>query len=157
MARVSTTPQEVLDLLRQMTGQSVLLSEAIARHVGLSPSDLEVLGAIEQHGPLTAGQLGKLTGLSPAAVTGLIDRLERAGVAARRSDTTDRRRVLVEVSAGAREVADLYVSLEQDVRRTLDGCTPAQLRVTADLLHELYKVGVKHVERLERPARRRPS
>jgi DNA-binding MarR family transcriptional regulator len=70
----ASTPQEVLDLLREMSGQNVLLSEAIARHAGLRPADLEVLGVIEQRGPLTAGQLGEATGLSPAAVTGLIDR-----------------------------------------------------------------------------------
>lgn len=134
-----------------MTGQSVLLSEAIARHAGLSPADLEVLGAIEQHGPLTAGQLGKLTGLSAAAVTGLIDRLERADVATRRPDVVDRRRVLVEVSRGAARVAEHYDQLQQDAIRLLSRRSAADLAVIADFLHEMHEVAVEHVARLEDP------
>src|SRR5918992_865947 len=112
-----STPQHVADLVREVTGQSVLLGQAIARRAGLSPADLEVLGAIDQHGPLSAGQLGELTGLSPAAVTGLIDRLERAGVAARRADAADRRRVLVETAEGAAPIARQYRQLEAEALR----------------------------------------
>ena len=98
-----STTTEVLELVREMTGQSVVMSAAIAKSVGLSPTDLEVLGTIQQHGPLSAGRVGELTGLSPAAVTGLIDRLERSGVARRRADPYDRRRVLVEMAPGGQE------------------------------------------------------
>ena len=63
MNEAVSTPQEVLNLLREMTGQSTVMSAAIASSAGLSPPDLEVLGAIEQHGPLTAGRLSELTGL----------------------------------------------------------------------------------------------
>jgi DNA-binding MarR family transcriptional regulator len=132
-----------------MTGQSVLLSEAIARRAGLTPSDLEVLGVIEQRGPLSAGQLGEATGLSPAAVTGLIDRLERAGVAARRPDASDRRRVLVEGAAGAGPIAALYAALERDMQRLLGSRSRAQLKVIADFLGEAHEVGVRHVARLQ--------
>lgn len=144
-----STPAEVLDLFREMTGQSIVLSAAIARHAGLSPADLEVLGAIEQRGPLTAGELAKLTGLSAAAVTGLIDRLERAGVAARKPDPADRRRVLVAASKGARRIADQYTSLERDALRTLDGRSAAELEAIAAFLRDMHAVGVEHVARLE--------
>jgi DNA-binding MarR family transcriptional regulator len=145
--------QEVLDLLREMSGQNVLLSEAIARHAGLRPADLEVLGVIAQRGPLTAGQLGELTGLSPAAVTGLIDRLEGAGVAERRSDASDRRRVLVAPAAGAEPLAALYETLERDTRAALDRRTPAELRTIAAFLRDMQEIGVDHVARLQRPPR----
>jgi DNA-binding MarR family transcriptional regulator len=144
-----STPQAVLDLLRQMAGQSVVMSEAIARHVGLRPADLEVLGVIEQHGPLTAGQLGDATGLSPAAVTGLIDRLERAGVAARRHDTGDRRRVLVEVAPGAAPIAALYRDIEQDALAALAGRSAEELAAVVGFLRDMYELGLRHVARLE--------
>jgi DNA-binding MarR family transcriptional regulator len=146
-----STPAQVLDAFREMTGQSIVLSEAIARNAGLSPADLEVLGAIEQRGPLTAGQLGEVTGLSAAAVTGLIDRLERAGVATRRPDSADRRRVLVEVAPGAKRIAELYGALEQDALRILGRRSAAERTVIADFLRDMHEMGVAHVARLQDP------
>ena len=52
---------------------------------------------MQLQGPRTAGELARATGLSSGAITGLIDRLERAGYVARESDPTDRRRVVVRV------------------------------------------------------------
>lgn len=150
-----STPDAVNQRVREVTGQSVILSEAIARHVGLRPADLEVLGAIEQHGRLTAGQLSKLTGLSAAAVTGLIDRLEKAGVAARQADPADRRRVLVAVSDGARRIVELYAELERDMTAIVARRSPAELQVIEDFLDEALAVGVKWVARLEAPDRQR--
>jgi DNA-binding MarR family transcriptional regulator len=143
---------EVLDLLRAMSGQNLLLSEAIARQAGLRPADLEVLGVVEQRGPLTAGQLGDATGLSPAAVTGLIDRLERAGVAERRPDPADRRHVLVAVSPGAARIAALYERLERDARRRVGAYSAREQTVIARFLREMYELGVDHVARMERDA-----
>lgn len=149
----AVTPEIVLGALREMSGQSTVLSEAIARHVGLSPSDLEVLGAIAQHGPLTAGQLGELTGLSAAAVTGLIDRLERAGVAVRRADSSDRRRVLVEAAQGAQPIAALYGALEKDATRVARRRDPSELAIILDFLREMHELAVKHTARLEQRQR----
>jgi DNA-binding MarR family transcriptional regulator len=44
-------------------------------------------------GPLTAGRLADLTGLTSGGVTNVLDRLERAGVVQRRRDPADRRKV----------------------------------------------------------------
>jgi DNA-binding MarR family transcriptional regulator len=144
-----STPKVVNDRFRELTGQSVVLSEAIARHAGLRSADLEVLGAIEQHGPLTAGQLSTLTGLSAAAVTGLIDRLEHAGVAARQADPGDRRRVLVAVSEGAQRIVELYGRLERDMTEVVARRSPEQLQVIDEFLADALAVGVDWVARLE--------
>jgi DNA-binding MarR family transcriptional regulator len=109
-----------------------------------------VLGVIEQRGPLTAGQLGDATGLSPAAVTGLIDRLEQAGVAERRPDPADRRRVLVAVSPGAARIAALYERLERDARGRVEAYSAREQAVIARFLREMYELGVDHVARMER-------
>jgi DNA-binding MarR family transcriptional regulator len=150
-----STPDAVNQRFREVTGQSIVLSEAIARHVGLRSADLEVLGAIEQHGPLTAGQLSTLTGLSAAAVTGLIDRLEKAGVAARQADPADRRRVLVAVSDGARRIVELYAKLERDMTAVVARRSPAELQVIEDFLVDALAVGVDWVARLQARDRQR--
>ena len=42
------------------------------------------------------GELARRTGLTTGAITGVIDRLEKAGFARRARDSSDRRRVIIE-------------------------------------------------------------
>lgn len=149
MASATSTAHEVNGLFREVTGQSVLLSQAIAERAGLSPADLEALGAVEQHGPVSAGQLGEMTGLKPASVTGLIDRLERAGVVARMPDPTDRRRVLVAISEGAAPIAALYDDLEARMLALLGRRNPRELATIAAFLNEAIQLGVSTLSELE--------
>ncbi|MCU1684468.1 MAG: hypothetical protein JWQ81_5207 [Amycolatopsis sp.] len=70
----------------------------LAERLGLSGTEYRTLDLVAQSsGPLTAGRIAELTGLSTGAVTGVVDRLERAGFARRVRDAGDRRRVLIEV------------------------------------------------------------
>ena len=80
--------------MRDVSGQGVLYSQAVADRLGMNSTDLECLDHISR-GPVTAGRLAKLTGLTTGAITGVIDRLERAGLARRRRDADDRRKTLV--------------------------------------------------------------
>jgi len=54
---------------------NLLASEAL----GLAPADLVCMCLLQLHGPATPGWLAERTGLSTGAVTGVVDRLERAG------------------------------------------------------------------------------
>ncbi|HXW11480.1 MAG TPA: MarR family transcriptional regulator, partial [Nitrososphaeraceae archaeon] len=51
---------------------------------------------IHRYGAMPAGRLSELTGLTMGAVTGIIDRLEKAGYVRRTNDPKDRRRTIVE-------------------------------------------------------------
>src|SRR5690606_40728441 len=53
------------------------LHEFIGRAAGFSGTDHKYLGFLIQQGPMTAGELARLTGLTTGAVTGLIDRFEK--------------------------------------------------------------------------------
>jgi hypothetical protein len=70
---------------------SLLAAEAL----GLAPTDLVGMCLLQLHGPATPGWLAEMTGLSTGAVTGMVDRLERAGYVTRAQDPHDRRRVIV--------------------------------------------------------------
>lgn len=80
----------------------VLFHEAVADRLGLSAADHKALSLIMRAGALTAGDLAQQTGLSPGAVTGLVDRLERAGFVRRQRDPVDRRRVVITVEPDQR-------------------------------------------------------
>jgi DNA-binding MarR family transcriptional regulator len=83
--------------LRNVSGQAVLHSEAMAERLGINSTDLECLDIIILQGPVSAGELARASGLTSGAITGVIDRLHRAGLAKREPDPQDRRKVLVRV------------------------------------------------------------
>jgi DNA-binding MarR family transcriptional regulator len=89
--------ESVSDEGRLMSTRSVVLHSVVAEKLGLSPSDHKCVDLIYCQGEetLTAGGLAELTGLSTGAVTGVLDRLERAGFIERVGDPKDRRRVIV--------------------------------------------------------------
>jgi len=82
--------------IRQLSTATVIVASVIAQKVGMNASDLQCAEFLVRMGPLTAGQLAELSGLTTGAITGVIDRLERAGWARRENDPNDRRRVIIQ-------------------------------------------------------------
>jgi DNA-binding MarR family transcriptional regulator len=74
------------------------MDDAACRALGINLTDGRWLDVIDREGPVAAGRLAQASGLTTAAVTAVIDRLERAGYARRTADAKDRRRVLVELT-----------------------------------------------------------
>ncbi len=83
---------------------------ALAQRLGLRPLDYAAVSHLMQ-APVPAGpvELAGRLGISTGSGTELADRLERAGHLHRRRDTTDRRRVVLELDEGsvARMIAEL--------------------------------------------------
>jgi DNA-binding MarR family transcriptional regulator len=119
---------------RLMSAQSVLLSQAVADRVGLHSTDLETMDILAIHGPLTAGRLSELTGLTTGAVTGLIDRLEAAGYVRREKDPRDRRRVIVQpdIARAMREIGPLYESIARAMADMCGRYSDEELAVVLD-------------------------
>jgi DNA-binding MarR family transcriptional regulator len=115
---------------RQLSQATVLFHAQIAEHVGLSSTDHKCLDlAVQADQPLTAGQIAELSGLSTGAVTGVIDRLERAGFVRRVRDPHDRRKVLVEVSRGSlTRYGNAYDGLWSALDSSLTGYTDDELK-----------------------------
>ncbi len=95
----------VTDFGWELSTAIVLFHEAIARKLGLNAAEHKALGLIIRNGPMPAGALAPLLGVGASAVTGIVDRLERAGYVTRDVDPADRRRVLV--SAAPEKAPDL--------------------------------------------------
>lgn len=128
---------------RQLSQATVLFHEQIAEHVGLSATDHKCLDlAVQAERPLTAGQIAELSGLSTGAVTGVIDRLERAGFVRRVRDPHDRRKVLVEVSRGSlSRYGNAYDGLWAALESSLTGYTDDEIdaieRFVRDMVESL--------------------
>jgi DNA-binding MarR family transcriptional regulator len=82
---------------RQLSTATVMFHQAIADRLGLNVTDHKCLDLLLIKGPLTAGELAVMTGLTTGAITAVIDRLASAGFVRREDDPADRRRVIVQV------------------------------------------------------------
>jgi DNA-binding MarR family transcriptional regulator len=106
-SRTSLDP-EVRDALRAYFDAIVLaepLQTVLWKSAGITLAQLAALHQLRD-GPISAGQLGRLIGLSPASTTHLVDRLEARGLVARSRRQDDRRAVDVHLTPGGRRVLD---------------------------------------------------
>jgi hypothetical protein len=83
-------------LHRELATAVVTFQEAVARSVGMSAAERKCAGLLAERGQMTPGELAQETGLTTGAITGIVDRLSKAGYAARVAHPTDRRSVIVE-------------------------------------------------------------
>jgi DNA-binding MarR family transcriptional regulator len=97
----AATPQTVTTSLQQFGLARDRMRSALATGARISPADLDALEYLEAEGPLTQRQLGERLSLTSGAITMLVDRLEEAGWVRRGPHPSDRRYVLVELSAQA--------------------------------------------------------
>jgi len=129
---------------REVSGQAVLFSQALADHLGVGSSDLECLDIIVLHGPLTAGELARRSGLTSGAITGVIDRLEKAGFAGRETDPADRRKVLVRaLPAIAERAAPAVKPMEEASLALLATYSDKELALLLDYMTRSHKAAVE--------------
>lgn len=82
--------------IRAASAQRTLYSGVLAGKLGLHQTDLECLFIITLGQNVTPGQLAAATGLTTGAITGVVDRIQRAGYIKRKRDPRDRRRLFLE-------------------------------------------------------------
>jgi len=116
MAATSKKRQErveaVLDAGRTLGAAAVMFHAAIAELLGLGPTDTKVLDLLRSEGPVTPKALGEATGMAPASITAIADRLEAKRLLMRLPHPDDGRRVLLAADPSAYErLAPLYADL----------------------------------------------
>ncbi|HEX3786999.1 MAG TPA: MarR family transcriptional regulator [Pseudonocardiaceae bacterium] len=149
-------PEEVRErfvtLSRELSEVMVMFHGQVAERAGLSATDSKCLDlAVRADRPLTAGQIADLSGLSTGAVTGVIDRLERAGYVRRVRDPDDRRKVLVEVTrSNLSRFGDVFEGLSAALGEVLADYTPAELAVIERYISETIEITRTETARLSR-------
>jgi DNA-binding MarR family transcriptional regulator len=88
--------QAINQKFREMSTETIMFHQAVADVLGLHITDHKGLDLIYRYGPMPAGRLAELTGLTTGAITGIIDRLEKAGYVRRVNDPRDRRITIIE-------------------------------------------------------------
>lgn len=107
---------------------------------------------------MTAGSLAKLTGLTTGAITAVIDRLERAGLARRVPDEDDRRKVVVELTDKTHAIcAAVYLPLANRGLEMMQRYTVSELAVILDFLQRSRAVSEAHAEAVRRRTDPPPS
>jgi DNA-binding MarR family transcriptional regulator len=154
MSRPSVRRQDLLQALhmgfRQMSAGTVMFHQAVADRLGLHVTDHKCADLILRHGSMTAGALATLTGLTTGAITGVVDRLEGAGLARRVPDSNDRRRVMIEIVTHSRRstaMADLFTGIARATNELLSRYTDDELASLFDFVEGCNTV--LHVETMK--------
>lgn len=144
---------------RDFIAAVVVFHELVGRILGLSATDRKCLDLLSR-GAVPAGALARFTGLTTGAVTGIIDRLVRAGFAERVNDPGDRRRVLVARKPNGRLDALLpaiFGPLREDMAAVMSTYSRKELELICDFVARSREVLTAHTTRVERSLARRSS
>ena len=107
---------EVKQHLRELNNQVALLNRQVGGVLEIRDVDLDCLDLISRHGPLSPSTVAKSARMHPATMTGILDRLERAGWITRERDPNDRRSVLVRaVPSRAHELFGQYAGMNSSM------------------------------------------
>lgn len=135
---------EIKDSLRVLSNQLSLLNHQVGAQLALKDVDLDCLDLIGREGPLTPSTLARRTGLHPATMTGILDRLQRGGWITRERDpeATDRRAVMIRALRDrSAEVFAAYSGMNTSMDAVLAEYSAADLELLVDFLQRTTAAG----------------
>jgi DNA-binding MarR family transcriptional regulator len=154
------TIQAIIEKRREMSTETIMFHQGIADVLGLHITDHKCLDLIRQYGAMPAGRLAELTSLTTGAVTGIIDRLEKAGYVRRANDPKDRRRTIVEPirnKKGERKIEAIFIPFHERMHKLLSSYSDSELAFLLDVLTktiELTREESKKLRSLQRQSSR---
>jgi DNA-binding MarR family transcriptional regulator len=152
---MATRQELIADLGRQMQAyqrSTEAFDDEVGRLLDLNPTDRRGLDWLSE-GPMTASRLAEATGLSAAATTSLIDRLERKGFVRRIRQEADRRQVLVSMTdEGAARVWEVYGAMVEAGTPLLARFDKATLAAMRDYLVAIRELTDTERDRLRETA-----
>ena len=144
----------IVDKLREMSTQTIMFHQRVADVIGLHITDHKSLDILYRYGAMPAGHLGELTGLTTGAITGTIDRLEKAGYVRRANDPKDRRRIIVEPTGNKKlekKIEGIFMPLHERMHKLLSSYSDSELAFLFDAMTEFLKLTYEESEKLRKP------
>lgn len=150
----SEQPADPTLLGREFASAMVNFHAATGKLLGLSASERKCMDTLRVLGPVTAGTIAEHTGLTTGAVTGLVDRLEKAGYAKRSRDPHDRRKVLVELVPNEQVnalTAAVFIPFGADMTELAARYNAAELQAINDWIRRTTEILVTNTRRISDP------
>ena len=142
--------RELEDAMRRSSAQGAMFAKTVADRAGISASDMDCMDFVNLEGRMTAGRLAELTGLTTGAITGVVDRLEKAGYVRRERDESDRRKVFIAVvPETAAKIGRLYVPMQQSMHKVWSRYSEEELRLLLRFATDGYKGVLEATEALK--------
>ncbi|MFO1528260.1 MAG: MarR family transcriptional regulator [Kiritimatiellia bacterium] len=114
-----------------------LFRNAVDSAAGLNATDTECLGLLFDKGVATPSELARQTGLTSGATTAMLDRLEKAGLIARKPNPEDRRGTLVvPAPSSAKRMASWFESARVAQEELVASYSQNELAIIADVFEK---------------------
>jgi len=145
---MSSRVESYIPLAQAFAARSAFFHEAVAAKLGLHGTDVKVLRLVEAT-PRAPSELATELGLTNAALTAVVDRLESAGFATRVRDAHDRRRITVHVvPAKMRKLDKLYDGQRAAMAKLLGRYDASEWSAIADFLERTAEVLIAETGKL---------
>src|SRR5689334_7721532 len=148
---------ELVSALMRWQEATQLFDETVGERLGLTTAERHCMSFLVE-GPQPAGAIAETIGLTPAAVTSLVDRLEARGFVARQRNEADRRQVLVAPTEAAIKIGERYYGqIAQVGEAMLDTMSTAELAVVKNFITVALELQQRQIERIRNDKAKPPA
>ncbi|MGA9595073.1 MAG: MarR family transcriptional regulator [Acidimicrobiia bacterium] len=128
------------------------LNHLVGAHLELRGQDLTVLDMLARDGAATPSEIVGRTGIHPATLTGVLDRLENGGWIERDRDPGDRRRTIIRpIRSRGPELLRLFRPMNDAITDLADSFTDGELAAITRFLRAVADAADTSKTRLGRP------
>jgi MarR family transcriptional regulator, organic hydroperoxide resistance regulator len=128
----------IVETIIYLVTESRRLSKEEAGRYGVTPTQLSVLKLLQEIGDLSLGSLSKEINAHNSTVTGIVDRMEAAGLVERARSDEDRRVWIIRLTAAGKKVAErARVSPWDVLRQALAELSPSEQEKLMGLMRKV--------------------
>lgn len=148
---LNSREDRIIDALRRIIRAIDLYSHELSARYSLTGPQLMCLRELARSGELSQGALASALSLSPATISGIVDRLEQKELVTRRRRRSDRRSVAVGLTRRGRSVVRRAPApLQETFARRLASLPARQRNQISDVLQQI--VTMMEPESIEPPS-----